>query len=328
MKLIRAVVVIVLFLICAVSSRAQPAALQQLQNNQLNAQQQAFLPGLRAGTNAPELYTGENADIGPQHILRMNPQPKYFEVFLDSQVYYSDNPTYAPAPNQVGSFVFVNTIQFAVAPSPMDLGPGKIAPSIGIASQWYNYQNNTIASLDFDAQTVFAGTKYSIGNWVTILNFNFTRLMDQKYYIETYNEFLPSLAAQRYFVINDKWLLALGDQVDYHVTDAQTFPGQNTDLSDHFDNIVFVTLNWQVTPHLAVQPFYRFQYSYYPRNSIDTGNRSDCLNAMGLTMIYNFNQYISARAFVNFNTMHSTDPTNLSYKELNGGVGGSLDFRF
>src|ERR1700675_3476668 len=95
MKSIRGVGLVLLVLICAISSRAQPTTIQQLQNNQLNAQQQMPLPGLRVGTNAPELYPGENADVGPQRILRLNPRPNYFDAFLDSQVYYSDNPTYA-----------------------------------------------------------------------------------------------------------------------------------------------------------------------------------------------------------------------------------------
>jgi len=329
MKLIRDVGVILLFLICAISSRAQPSTFQQLQNNQLNTLQQIPLPGLRPGTNAPELYPGENADIGPQRILRLNPRPNYFDVFLDSQVYYSDNPTYAQqSTNKIGSYVFINTIQFALAPPPSNLGPGKFAPTIGIASQWYNYENNRISSLDFDAQTAFVGAKYSVGKWVATLNYNYTRLMDQTYYNQTYEESLPSLAVQRFFVINDKMLLALGDQVDYHFTKVQTFPGLATDLSDHFDNILFVTFNWQITPRLAFQPFYRFQYSYYRRNSVDTANRDDTLNALGLTIIYNFNKYISARAFANYNHMHSTDPANLSYSEVNGGVGGSLDIKF
>ena len=37
-----------------------------------------FCPPLTAGTNAPELYTGENVDVGPQRILRLNPAPGLF----------------------------------------------------------------------------------------------------------------------------------------------------------------------------------------------------------------------------------------------------------
>ncbi len=61
---------------------------------------------------------------------------------------------------------------------------------------------------------------------------------------------------------------------------------------------------------------------------MNTGNRDDCLNAVGIAMIYNFNQYISARVFVNYNHLHTTDPATPSYSELNGGIGGSLDIKF
>jgi len=328
MKFIRAFVVASLGLIGVVSSPAQPATVQQLQLNQQTMQQQISLPGLRAGTNAPELYTGENADVGPQRILRLNPRPNYFDVLLDSEVFYSDNPSFAQTPNRIQSFVYVNTIQVAFTPPPMDLGPGKIAPYLGYASQWYNYDNIHMSTFDFEAQTAFVGTKYSMGNWLANLGANYTRLLDQDTYNETYHEFLPSLSVQHFFAINDQMLLSLGDQVDYHVSKVPPVFGERDDLNNHFDNIIFLTFNWQLTQHFAVQPFYRFQYSYYPRNVENTSDRNEYLNALGLTLIYNFNQYFSARAYCNYNTESTDDPGTPEYTELNGGVGGSFEIKF
>lgn len=338
MKLFRAALVIISLFICAVSSQAQPSSIQQLQNSQLNALQQAPLAGFKASTNTPELYPGENVDVGPQEILRRNPRPKYFEVFLDSEVYYSDNADYSHGASRYPSFVYLNTAQIALTPPPLDLGEGKLAPNLGFSSQWYNYDSTHLTALNFDAQTVFAGLKYSQGNWLAMANFNYTRLLNQQnyYYNQTYQELLPSLALERFFVIRKGLILALGDQVDYHITEIpETSFGlgtnqfnQRTDLNDRFDELVFTTLNWQATSHLAIQPFYRFQYSYYRRNSVDTGKRSDFLNAAGVSVIYSFNQYVSARAFVNFNYLYSTDPAHLSYNESNGGVGASLNIKF
>ena len=303
MKPIRTLVVLSLLLIGAFASRAQPSSVQQLQLNQQTMQQQLPLPGLRPGTNAPELYQGENQDIGPQHILRMNPRPKYLDVYLDSEIYYSDNATFADAPDHIGSFIYLNTVQVAITPPPMDLGPGRIAPQIGFSSQWYDYDKDSLHSLDFNAQTAFVGTKYTLGKWLLNANVNYTRLLSQDNdYHEIYHEFLPSLSAQYFFVINDSMLLAVGDQVDYHVTKTPSVFGTATTFNDHLDNVIFATFNWQATDHLSVQPYYRFQYSFYRRGQFQNtagigSNRDDYLNAAGVTLIYTFNPNFSARVF-------------------------------
>src|ERR1035437_975055 len=95
MSLIRTGVVPALIFSGILSLHAQPAAVQQLQNNQISRQLQVPAPNLTAGTNTPELYQGENDDVGPQRILRLKPHPTYFDLVLDSQFFYSDNANYA-----------------------------------------------------------------------------------------------------------------------------------------------------------------------------------------------------------------------------------------
>ena len=337
MKLIRAVVVLSLLLACATSSQAQSPAIQQFQNNQLNLQQQQLpAPGLRAGTNAPELYPGENADVGPQRILRDNPRPKYFDVFLDTEIFYSDNANYASVPSdKIGSFIFVNTVQGAIVIPPITAGPGKFEPTIGVSSQWYNYENGAMSPFNFDALTAFAGTKYSTRYWAIYIGANFTRIANQSDGNETYHEALPQLSVTRYIPVNDYLLVAIGDQVDYHFTRVPptTFGfGTNsfstaTDLNNRFDNILYVTVNIQATKHLAIQPYYRFQYSYYPTDSEGQGCRRDLLNAAGLMVIYTFTDYLSVKTYFNYNNKVSNDPAG-GYDEMNGGVGASLDLKF
>jgi hypothetical protein len=185
---------------------------------------------------------------------------------------------------------------------------------------------------NFEAQTIFAGGKYLYEKWLATIGANYTRIVDQQSQHETYHEFLPSLGLQRFIPISDTLMLSLGDQVDYHFT--KTPPGffgeiqtQSPIVNDHFDNIAFVTINWEVTKHFMVQPFYRFQYSYYPTDIEGTSCRRDLLNATGITLIYNFDQYFSVRVFYNYNNKYSDDP-NAAYDEMNGGVGGSLDVKF
>jgi hypothetical protein len=343
MKLIRVFFVFIIpVLVCISSASAQNAAIQQLQNSQM--QMQLPQPQLRAGTNAPELYTGENEDIGPQYILRVNNQKarrNLFEVTLDSQVFYSDDANYAGHSSRIGSAVFINTIQGAIAPDPFNLGPGKFAPAAGFSCQLYDYSSRAMDPLDFYAETAFANLRYLFGkNWQVTVGGNYTRLINQSGRNETYREWLPNVSLQRGFAINDHLALIVGDVVDYHFTHVQstiipTVPPAHTrdDLNDHLDDSIFVTLNWQVTSHLAVQPFYRFQYSYYRFDTASSippaqNDRSDWLNSVGLNVVYSFNSFASLRMFCSYNTKSSTDSLAPAYDELNGGLGATLDIKF
>lgn len=302
---------------------AQPAAVQQLQNDQIIRQLQTPPSGFAAATNAPELYPGENADVGPQRILRRTPRNLYFDVLLDSQIFSTDNANYGSQQLAVSSVVFVNTAQVALTPPVVQLGDGKAAVAIGFVSQWYNYGN--ASWLDFNAETVFASGKYTLGNWQIGLGANLTRLVDQGGYSETYREFMPNLGILRIIPINDRMFFALGDLVDYHLTEV---PGPHRDANDRLDDIASITFTWQATHHLLIQPYYRFQYTYYQHNTADTTDRSDCLQSFGVTAAYYFNANVSLRAFFNYNRRQSSDPFAANYLEMNGGPGLTLDIRF
>jgi hypothetical protein len=333
-----AAIVAVLLSFVSIAS-AQPAGVQQLQQSQMQMQMPPL--ELRVGTNAPELYAGENEDIGAQRILRLangnkveQSHREWLDVSADSQVFYSDNANFSGHSGQIGSWVFVNTVQAALAPTPWDLGPGKFGPAAGFISQWYNYSSGRMHALDFNAQTAFANLRYFYGNWQFTAGANYTRLLGQDSYEETYREWLPSVSLQRVFQLNDRLALAVGDVVDYHFTHTPALIANFTpdDLNDHVDEMVYLSLNWQVTPHLAVQPFYRFQYSWYPKDSVsttvNTDTRNDWLNSVGLNVLYAFNQHASVRAFLSYNTKWSDDKFTSHYDEFNGGIGGMVDIRF
>jgi len=310
------------------SLHAQPAAIQQLQNNQITRELQSPTPNLVAGTNAPELYPGENTDVGPQRILRLMPRNKYFDALFDSQFFYSDNANYASSSQAVPSPVFVNTAQATLTPPVLDLGEGKVAGAVGFASQWYNYGDNRLENLDFNAETVFLSGKYTLGKWQVGAGVNLTRLVNQQNYNETYREVMPNLGLQRVIPLNNNMFFALGDLVDYHVTRTPSVLGSITDVNDRFDNIASVTFTWQATKHLLIQPSYRFQYSYYQHNTIATTDRNDYLQGLGITAAYYFNSNFSVRAFYNYNYRQSSDQLAPPYHEMNGGLGLSLDLKF
>ncbi|MDR3456813.1 MAG: hypothetical protein P4N60_05165 [Verrucomicrobiae bacterium] len=344
MKLTRAFIAAAPILISHTLAHALPAsgptpAIEQLQNSQ---QQQLMVPvpGLRAGTNAPELYAGENADIGPQRILEVGPKAgntphrNWVEGQLDTQIFYTDNASYGPQP-RISSWVFVNTVLAAIAPDPFELGNGKLAPAIGFSSQWYNYNDGRMSPFDFDAQTAFANLRYLTGKWQFNLGANFTALKSQNNsqghgtYSDTYREWLPNAGVQRAFSINDNMAFIVGDAVSYHFTWVPSYTLVADDVNDHLDNTLYLTFNWQATAHLVLQPFYRFQYSYYRNRYYEPGTiRNDYLNSLGLNVMYNFNKYVGLRAFYSYTTKYSDDPLTSTYDEMNGGLGASLDIRF
>lgn len=334
MKLHRAFAAALFVLACVSYLHAQPVSVQQFQNTQQSEQFQPPAAGFQATTNAPDLYAGESTDVGPQRILRLNPQPDYFSVLLDSQVFYSDNANFAQGKDILDSTVYVNTIQAAVAPPEFKLGPGKLALTAGGVSQWYNYGNHHMIPLNFTAQTLFTSARYTLNNWMFSVGGSYTRLLSQESYDKTYDEFLPVLAVQRIFPINDKLLLLAGNQVDYHFTSipsSAAFTNGSTgptEINNRLDDIVSLTMSWQVTRHLILQPSYRFQYSNYRYGTDWTTDRNDYLNSFGITLAYYLNQNISVRTFFNYNIKQSDDPLTPAYHEYNGGLGATLNFNF
>jgi len=316
------------------SLRAQPVNVQQFQNTQQARQFEQPLTGPLAATNAPELYPGESTDVGPQRILRLNPRPEYFNVWLDSQVFYSDNANFAQGKYILDSTVYVNTAQAAITPPDFKLGDGRLTLTAGGISQWYNYGNHRMSYLDFDAQTLFTSARYSWNNWQFSLGFSYTRLLEQEHYNQTYQEYLPVLAVQRIFSINEKLLVVVGNQVDYHFTDVPTYTiytnssAGSGEVNNRLDDIVSLAVSWQMTRQLVLQPSYRFQYSNYRYSTDQTTDRNDYLNSFGLTLACYITKNISLRTFFNYNIKQSDDPLTPEYHEYNGGLGGTLNVSF
>ena len=72
--------------------------------------------------------------------------------------------------------------------------------------------------------------------------------------------------------------------MDYHLTEVPSTLGRVSDVNDRFDNTASVTFTWQATRHLLVQPYYRFQYAYYQHNTLDTSDRNDYLQSVGVAL--------------------------------------------
>jgi hypothetical protein len=280
-------------------------------------------------TNAPELYPGENEDVGPQRILKVKPTHTYFEGLADTQIAFTDNNR-LDNHQRVSTLYAVNTVQFAFAPSAYDLGPGKFAPRVGFRSQWYNYGlgvHNSESALDFDAQTVFASGQYLWhDNWEFDTELDYTRLVSQQDYYKFYYEVLPSLTVQRFFKIRDNLQFALLAQESYHFSGVKSL-GTYDDVNNRLDSVVGASLSWQLFNHLVVQPYYRFDETYYPRDFADA-HRNDFLHTFGASATWYFWPQFSARIYASESIRTSDDPNTPSYDKFDGGVGLNLTMRF
>ena len=98
-------------------------------------------------------------------------------------------------------------------------------------------------------------------------------------------------------------------RVDYHFTSVPKTSGSTTEINNRFDEAIDMTLAWQMTQHWTFQPYYRFQYSNYRYNTLQTSDRNDYLNSLGFSLVYTINKNISLRTFFNYNIKNRTIPS-------------------
>jgi hypothetical protein len=334
MKTLKALLVFLLIHsgLSLVSLRAQPAAVQQMQNTQQALQQQQPLMPIKPGTNAPELYPGENLDVGPQYILSLVPRRTWFEAWLDSQVFYTANALLTDT-GAKSAAVFVNTAQLSFVPTPgLDFGPGKFSPIAGFRSQWFNYSLNSPPNLDFNAQTAFVAGRYLYEQkWILTTELDFTRLLNQSDYRQFYREWVPNLVVQRIVPVNKNLAASITWQLAYHFTGVHTLsiPGAPPgDINDRLDNILTFAVGYQPAPKILVQPFFSFEYTYYPTDPFKAGgDRSDGLFGGGISLGYYFRPNLALRTFLSASLRTSNDST-ADYRNLNVGADLALILRF
>ncbi|HEY3762351.1 MAG TPA: hypothetical protein VGN23_11450 [Verrucomicrobiae bacterium] len=335
----------ILIVVCAftgLSLYAQPSApmaTQEQQNFQQNMEVQKPEISLHPGTNAPEIYEGENSDIGEQHMLRIIPRRTHFLVSLDSQYLYTDNALLSQHP-YVSSTEFVNTLVAAFAPVAYRVGPGRLAPQFGYMGQWYDYGlggNSKLAdgvtpisTIDFNVQSVFAGAKYYFpNNWIAFGQANYNWFFSQDNLGNGpmfYQEFVPGAGIEHLTQVGDDAVFVAAASGDWHQSWQINHPRNQQNRAD---GLVSLSFAWQVMPKLIVQPYYRFQYSYYPMDSSTGPVRDDFLNSFGVSTAWFFTPDLSLRVFIDDNAMQIEGDNNApEYHSWNTGVDLSYNFRF
>lgn len=320
-----------------------PTATQQQQSFQQNMELQKPIISLYPGTNAPETYQGENSDIGEQHILRLLPRSTLFMASVDSQYLYTDNALLTQHP-YVSSTEFVNTLVAAFAPTPYRLGPGRLAPEAGYTGQWYDYGlggnsklagGTPISSIDFNVQSLFGGAKYYLpNNWIAFGQVNYNWFFEQNSTATTpsgqmfYRELVPYTGIEKLIQVGDDAVLGITASADWHQSwQINSVPAH--DLQNRADGILSVSFAYQVVPKLVVDPYYNFQYSYYPKDSSGNPVRHDFLNTFGISAAWFFTPNLSLRAFINESAMEvESDNFAPQYHDWNAGVDLAYAIRF
>ncbi|MDB6024142.1 MAG: hypothetical protein JWM68_365 [Verrucomicrobiales bacterium] len=320
-------------LLSSIFSYAQPTPVQQVESTVKIQEQQRRMMTLESGTLAPELYPGENDDVGPQHILKLKPRHEWFNAIVDSQFLYTSNTRLAN--NSEGSTLWVNAVEAAIAPKTFSLLKRDIATRAGFRLQWYNYdldQSPSVLSIfDFHAQTAFIEQSFApADNWLATYGLEATRLLQQPSYDEIYKEFAPNWGLSRSFPISKDKLFMISYKGYYRLsetTPALVLPFLTTvgNVNDRTDHTVIFSYSQEIFPKLIVQPFYRFQYTHFTTVS----SRNDYLNTAGIFLSYNVCKNASVRTFVTYERRDTDNVTLASeYDKFDTGLGVTLNLKF
>ncbi|RFC43590.1 MAG: hypothetical protein DVB28_001430 [Verrucomicrobia bacterium] len=178
----------------AVRSEIAVRQTEALRQKQIQ-QEQAPKPAESAADEPPETYPGENQDLGPQMLLKKKKKKKdLFEFSSDTMFTWTSNVfSTATKPREAG--IVAETFSLALAPEPIDLGPGKIgiragyrhliwmydAAKTGHARSVDNTDYGSINGNNFEMSTVFLGVNYSFAeNWNASLGLDFSRILSDQ----------------------------------------------------------------------------------------------------------------------------------------------------
>lgn len=323
---------------CGVIANAQtPAAVNQVDQIQLRKQlDQTAQTKFNEGDSAPELYSGENSDVGPQSVLRIKPRRTWVDATADAQYFYSDN-MFLDDKFKIDTGVLVSTAEIALAPTAFDAAGGKLAPRVGYRHQWFDFgfdgeristPSLRLSDFDFNAQTVFGELRWSRNDWIWDAGVDYTRLMTTRNYDEFYREWLPHWGLEKVFPLNDKMAFSLGYEGNYHLTHTMRSVNvfSSDDLDDRTDQMFLASYTQMLCRNIIIQPYYRFKYTHFTH--FTEGRRNDTLHSLGLGLYWIVCPNFNIRAFAGYDIKNSDNSNVADYHQFNVGGGLNLNFKF
>jgi outer membrane receptor protein involved in Fe transport len=327
----------------------QAEALQRNQSSleqQKQKQQKQDAPGQ---SDLPETYPGENADLGPQLLLKPKaaaPQRKpLFEFSSDTMFTWSSNPlSVGGNPQEAG--IVAETFTLAAAPEPFDVWGGKLSLRSGYRHLFWVYdvsdRSNVLNNLNFEMSTLFFGSSFSFKeNWNASLGMDYNRLLfqsrnwgwdkplDPSNWKEGYVEWLPNWSLSRNIPLRDKLNLTVGYNGSYHFTRTDPNAGwSNTNSSDRIDSSASVSLMWSFMDKFLLMPSFRYTHSIYTHTQQAGGHRADRTLSPSLALVWSPRPWLSARWSVGGEFRHSSDANTPNSSKLELGTGMSVTIRF
>jgi hypothetical protein len=300
----------------------------------------------------PETYPGENADLGPQMLLKQKaPQRKpLFEFSNDTMFSWTSNALGIPhrrGNERQDTGTVAETVSLAIAPEPISLSAGKLALRAGYRHFlfMYNASDNRapLNAQNFQMSTLFIGANLTFKeNWNASFGLDHNRLMfskrpwslgnrpfDPSNWSEGYTEFKPNWSLSRNIGLAEKLNLSVSYNGAYHFshTDSQgTVDSSN--VGDNIENGISASLIWAPVEKLLLIPSYRFTYYNYTRAQILGGRRQDRTMSPNITAMYVLSQRASIRVSAGSDFRHSSQPDNSGVRKYDLGVGVSLSFKF
>ena len=309
------------------------------------------------GETVPSLYAEEDADVGPQTVLRKK-KPTWFRASVDAQVSYTDNLLYEFRDKEDGG-VAVTTLEAALTTPPCITKLASYRAEVGYRHQFFNYfgHENVFKTFDaddfdFDSSTVFANVLAQTKHYQFRAGIDYTRLLGfepfhNHDYEEFYREVVPRWSIQRNFRMGAKTQLSLAYLGSYHFTREDQpvtfgFPvgSQPEDRSERWEQTVIAIYSIALPAHFVAQPYYRFQYSdFVNRQTLVTpGGRRErfyealFLHTVGGSLGWFPCENFSARVFAGYNWQEAAhrwrDNTSPEYERLDIGAGATATLRF
>jgi hypothetical protein len=175
---------------------------------------------------------------------------------------------------------------------------------------------DSLSRFDFDAQTAGLSLQHPVPNWFILSG----GVEAERYYAPrgTGNEFLRdinlNLGIRRGQYLHERVFLYYGYQFNWLPTTPVTL--------SRLDNALFVGVNIALQEKLTLQLAYRLRGAAYYQDS-----RFDYDHSLNATLLYKFNNYVNARAYVSY-VNNSSDNPNSEYRALSAGGGLGLSVAF
>lgn len=314
-------------------------------------QQQAVKNTPETPEEPPETYPGENADLGPQMLLKAKKKrPPLFEFSSDTMFTWTSNAlSESSDPKKTG--IVAETLSLALTPPPFDLGPGKLSLRTGYRHLFWMYdaakayEYRSLNGNNFQMSTLFLGGNYSFAeNWNASLGLDFNRIMtaqgldswrpdrltDPSKWSEVYVEWNPNWGLSRNIPLGDQLNLTLSYSGGYHFTYTDpNLETRQTNSGDKLDNNLSASLSYAVTDTVMLQPNVRLSHSLYTQPQSSNVHRQDRGIAPGLTIVWTPSPRVALRWSMSGDFRHSTDQEkspNCSKFDASTGVSVTLKF--